>query len=207
MTTHAPFSIVDIARAAARNLGSWTVQPGVFSVSATLVDPGGHPYLLDVSDTGQDGVTLCVWDHSTYHPLCWAAEDDGVAHLADTVAVTIRMCRDKDSESPLNAGQHLLAVLEAHRRVATPKNREAGAQIVMPAHFGQSLTITGSSAPNGESHHDYTPEAHHGWTAVLRDPDGAQVQEVYRAPDGINRDLAEDTALLAAVVLPLTPAV
>ncbi|OEJ21046.1 hypothetical protein [Streptomyces subrutilus] len=203
-----PFSIANIARTAALTLGeSWSSVPGVFGVSGTVHAPDGRCYLVEVGDTSNmSRPSLCVWHDDDQRVLDAASEEDGLVHLADTVAVTIRLMHYADSPAPWNAGHHLRAVLAAHGRTARTEAHRDGAYIVLAGHDGQFVTISGSTWPGDENCHDYAPTDHDGWTAVLRDADGTQTRVIYQSPEGLNHDFAEDTALLAAVVLPLTPA-
>ncbi|MEU2455887.1 hypothetical protein ABZ605_38085 [Streptomyces sp. NPDC012765] len=107
------------------------------------------------------------------------------------------------SATPWDAGRQLVATLATHGRTAWIETHSEGAYVVLPGHDGQFVTVSGSTADD-ENLLAYPTNDHHGWTAVLRDADGTQTRVLSQEQDARSRDFAEDTARLAADILPHT---
>ncbi|WP_412075501.1 hypothetical protein ACLF6K_06150 [Streptomyces xanthophaeus] len=201
-----PFSIFDIARTAARRLGTgWTATAGTFDVSGTIESPDGRSYLVKVGNTGNMDDYLYVQYDDDHRVLEGNDVEDGLTNLADTVSVTVRLMHYAESTAaPWDAGNHLVAAFLGHGLFTRIDDHPAGTSILLDGHNEQQIEISGASRSKGDLRHDYAPRDHESWTAVLRDADGNPIHVIYQTPAALTADFAQDTALLLTCTLPFT---
>ncbi|MCJ0875632.1 hypothetical protein [Streptomyces sp. AP-93] len=201
-----PFSIFDIARTAARRLGTgWTATAGTFGVSGTIESPDGRSYLVKVGNTGNMDDYLYVQYDDDHRVLEGNDVEDGLTNLADTVSITVRLMHYAESTAaPWDAGNHLVAAFLGHGRRTRIDNHSAGTCIILDGHNGHHISISGASQTKGDLRHDYAPDDHESWTAVLCDPDDNEIGVIYQTDAALTADFAQDTALLLTCVLPGT---
>ncbi|MGW2109917.1 hypothetical protein [Streptomyces sp. NPDC001948] len=88
MNVAAPFTIADIAEAAARLLGSnWTSTPGPWDVTGEIHAPTGQGFTIGVDHDGDLWVEAFTEPGPT--PLSDARPEHGLDHAARIVAATV----------------------------------------------------------------------------------------------------------------------
>ncbi|MFG2986174.1 hypothetical protein ACGFYQ_33820 [Streptomyces sp. NPDC048258] len=201
--TEYPFSISDIARAAAQLIGDdWDADAdaGCRGASGVMESADGDFYLVKVGDTGKTNEELYVECDVDRRILPNLGPGNALELLADAVAITVRtMQHDDDAAEPWDVGQHLMAACAARGRRTAVDPHSAGTCIVLAGHNQGEITISGASRTGGDVCVDYAPEDHERWTAVLRH--GEDTTLVYESPV-MPGDFAEDTAALLYAVLP-----
>lgn len=207
--TEFPFSISDIARAAAPLLGDdWQAEAGPWGASGTVMPSGREDlYYVAVGDVGDMDEDLGVWGPDGTRLLPRAAASHGLGWLADAVAVTVRLMRhndDQDDDS-WDVARHLVAALAAHGRASGVDFHAGSTAVTLPGHNGMTLTISGIDRTGADTGVTYAPDGHEGWTAALRF--GAAETTLYRTErNAYDLEFAEDTADLLRAVLPYTTA-
>lgn len=207
--TEYPFSISDIARAAAPLLGDdWQAEAGTWGASGTVMSPGKENlYYVAVGDVGDTDEDLGIWGPDSTRLLPRAAPSHGLGWLADAVAVTVRLMQHngyQDDES-WDVRRHLVAALAAHGRASGVNFHADSTAVTLAGHNGMTLTISGIDRTGADTGVTYTPDSHEGWTAALRF--GAAETTLYRtALNAYDLEFAEDTAHLLRAVLPYTTA-